>query len=218
MAEPTQTVTREARTPWRVFFPCLLAVCGLLLTAVTGMAQQDRQPAPQPPGDILSWSPAGLAAIASEASSKTEFTFDRDMLALASNLTTLDPQARAAVARLNGVAVHLYRFQQPRSYDPGAVEAIRAQLQSMGWKHLVSQQDQPADSRNGRRNEAVLEPGRTDVWLDMHGTSPAGAAILLAGPSNVSFIVVSGDIDTLSLLHLRGHFGIPRFPDGNWSR
>jgi hypothetical protein len=132
------------------------------------------------------------------------------MLALASNLTTLDPQARAAVARLNGVAVHLYRFQQPRSYDPGAVEAIRA--------HLVSQQDQPADSRNGRRNEAVLEPGRTDVWLDMHGTSPAGAAILLAGPSNVSFIVVSGDIDTLSLLHLRGHFGIPRFPDGNWSR
>jgi hypothetical protein len=195
---------------------CLSAVCGLLLTAATGMAQQDRQPAPPPAasGDILAWVPDGLTALRPEASSKTEFTFDRSMLALAGDLAQLDPQQRQAVARLNGVAVHLYRFPRPGAYDPGAVRAIRAQYDSIGWKHLVSEEGQPGQ---GQREGATV-PGRTDVWLDMHGASPAGAAVLLAGPTNVDLIVVSGDIDTLDLLHLRGHFGIPRFQNLPGSR
>ena len=34
---------------------------------------------------------------------------------------------------------------------------------------------------------------------------------MLAGVKNVEVIVVSGDLSLLDLLHLRGHFGIPRF-------
>jgi hypothetical protein len=205
------------RTGWRAFVPCLLAAWGLLLSAPTGVGQQDRVSAPPPPvvsADILDWVPDGLTALRPEASSKTEFTFDRSMLELAGSLAQLDPRERQAVARLNGVAVHLYQFPRPGAYDPGFVNAMRAQYNSIGWKHIVSEEGQPGQ---GRR-EGATEPGRTDVWLDMQGASPAGAAILLAGPSNVDLIVVSGDIDTLDLLHLRGHFGIPRFQNGTGPR
>ena len=36
--------------------------------------------------------------------------------------------------------------------------------------------------------------------------------VLFAGPKDLNLIAFNGDISTVDLLHLRGHFGIPRFP------
>ncbi len=35
--------------------------------------------------------------------------------------------------------------------------------------------------------------------------------VLISKPKDLNLIVLNGDISTLDLLHLRGHFGIPRF-------
>lgn len=154
--------------------------------------------------DSLGWVPQGMAALAQQASWHTDLTFDRSMLALAGDLSTLDAPARASLARLNGISVHSYRFAAPGVYDPGILASVRAQYSALGWKHI------PTQSRPG---EAGYSSGQTDFWINTHGINVAGAAILLQSPTSVNLIAVSGDISTLDLLHLRGHFGIPRFPD-----
>ena len=176
--------------------------------------------APPPQYDALTLIPQGLTALNQQASWHTDFTFDRSLLALAGNFTGVDDRTRQTIARLNGVGVHLYRFADGGAYDPASVDAIRAEYNSLGWKHVVTANKfpdaqgsgQPAYS--GAPGQFIPEgPGRTDVWLETRGVNFAGVAILLAGQRSVNLITVSGDISTLDLLHLRGHFGIPRFPD-----
>ncbi len=155
--------------------------------------------------DSLAWMPQGMLALGQQSSSHTDFSFDRSTLALVGNLSTLDAPTRQAIARLNGVALHLYRFPAQLSYDPAAVDAIRAQYGSLGWKHFSTSKPEPTPLGAGA--------SRTDVWINTHGINVAGATILMAGPTSVNLIAVSGDLSTLDLLRLRGHFGIPRFPD-----
>jgi hypothetical protein len=38
-----------------------------------------------------------------------------------------------------------------------------------------------------------------------------GMMVLISGPKDLNLIALNGDISTVDLLHLRGHFGIPRF-------
>lgn len=146
-----------------------------------------------------------MTVLAREASWHTDFTFDRSMLALAGNLYGLDEPTRQSLARLNGISVHSYRFRGPGAYDPAALDAVRAQYNALGWKHVVT-----AKSHAGASGYAS---GQTDLWIATKGVNVAGAAILLAGASNLNLIAVSGDLSTLDLLHLRGHFGIPQFSD-----
>ena len=195
----------------------------LLYLVLAGSVGAQQAPPPgfsiaPPQYDALTLLPQGLAALSQEASWHTDFTFDRSLLALAGNFTGIDDQTRNALARLNGIGVHLYRFTGPGAYDPAAVDAVRAQYDSLGWKHVVTANKFP-DGQTLPNVQGVpgpiipSGPGRTDVWLQSHGVDFAGAAILLAGANSVNLITVSGDIRTLDLLHLRGHFGIPRFPD-----
>ncbi len=211
----------------------------LLAIALAGPAHaqqptpQSTQPAP-PPGfalapppqsDALTLVPLGLTELSREASWHTDFTFDRSLLSLAGAFTGVDDQTRQTIARLNGISVHLFRFPQGAGYDPSVLDAVRAQYGSLGWKHVVTANKFPDARVNGQASDGSAPgafipsgPGRTDVWLQSRGVNFAGAAVLLAGPTNVNLIVVSGDISTLDLLHLRGHFGIPRFPDDALSR
>ena len=221
-------------SPLPRFISYLLA--GLLLTAalsVPSLFGQQYAPAP-PPGfalappaqnDALTLVPLGLTELSREASWHTDFTFDRSLLSLAGAFTGVDDQTRQTIARLNGISVHLFRFPQGAGYDPTVLDAVRAQYGSLGWKHVVTANKFPDARGNGQPSDGTAPgafipsgPGRTDVWLQSRGVNFAGAAVLLAGPTNVNLIVVSGDISTLDLLHLRGHFGIPRFPDDALNR
>ena len=155
--------------------------------------------------DNLAWMPQGMLALSQQSSSHTDFSFDRSTLALVGNLSSLDQPTRQTIARLNGVALHLYRFPAQRGYDAAEVEAIRAQYGLLGWKHFSTSKPEPTPLGDGA--------SRTDVWINTHGINVAGATILMTGPTTVNLIAVSGDLSTLDLLRLRGHFGIPRFPD-----
>ncbi len=164
-----------------------------------------------PGGDPLAWVPAGLAVLAPSASFHTDFTFDHSMLALGSNLSGLDEPTRQAVARLNAVAVHMYRFAAPGLYSSAELDPVRAQYDALGWKHLSFNQGASAAASTGSGAVQGLPTGHTDLWLNMQGANVAGVVVLLAAPTNVNLVTVSGTISTLDLLRLRGHFGIPRF-------
>ena len=54
--------------------------------------------------------------------------------------------------------------------------------------------------------------GQTDLWINFAHMDVTGMMVLFAGPKDLNLISFSGDLSTVDLLHLRGHFGIPRFP------
>jgi hypothetical protein len=59
----------------------------------------------------------------------------------------------------------------------------------------------------------------TDVWLVLDGATVRGGVMLLETPKSLTLVTVAGNLNPVDLLHLRGHFGIPRsegdfFKDG----
>jgi hypothetical protein len=149
-----------------------------------------------PPNQARVWVPQGIAALGQNASSRTEFTLDHSMLALASKLDKADEDLRRVIAGVNGVSVHSFHFPGAVSYDPAIMDSISQQYREAGWQHLVDK----------HKNAGGLT---TDLWVHLDHASIRDIAVLLVGAKELNFISVSGSITPLDLLHLSGHFGIP---------
>ena len=151
---------------------------------------------------VLEWVPPALAQLSTQAAVKSSFTLDRDMLNAAAGLSQdPDGELRQAVNKLDGVSVHLLRFGAGGMADPAEVDAVRAAYHLRGWKHLVTTSNSGGPVRNGT----------TDVWLVMDGVNLRGAVVLAETPKSLTLVTVAGNLSPVDLLHLRGHFGIPRF-------
>lgn len=154
----------------------------------------------------LNWTPPALDALAGQAAVKSSFTLDRDMLrAAASVYGDQDEPTREAINKLDGVSVHLLRFGASGVPDEGAVSAIRQGYHLRGWKHVVT---------TGDTGGGPVHNGTTDVWVVMDGVNMRGAVVLAETPQSVTLVTVAGNLSPVDLLHLRGHFGIPKF-DGD---
>src|SRR5208337_4420179 len=85
---------------------------------------------------ILEWTPPALAQLSSQAVAKESFTFDRAMLTAAAGLVAgSNDDLRQAVAKLDGVSIHVLRFGDPATIDPAQIDAIRQAYHLRGWKH-----------------------------------------------------------------------------------
>ena len=141
-----------------------------------------------------------MEALARRATFHTDFTFDKSMLDMANNFVG-DEETRQAIAKLRGISVHSYKFSAPGLYDPAALDAVRAQYRDRGWKHLVTSQSYVA----------TPSQARTDVWVRFEHANVEGMVLLVANQTNLNLVAINGTLSPLDLLHLRGHFGIPRF-------
>jgi hypothetical protein len=178
-----------------------VALLTLLLAAPFAVFGQSAQTAP-PPQQPLNWVPQGFEVLGQRAAFHTDFTFDRSMLQLAGYfIGDADQEARNAIAKLNGISVHSYHFASPGLYDPAALDLIRRQYEAAGWRHLVA--------AHGKGDP--FNPGQTDLWINVSHMDVTGMMVLVSAPKDLNLIALNGDISTLDLLHLRGHFGIPRF-------
>ena len=179
------------------------------LIGVSALAQQATPygappPAPAPGPIVLDWTPPALAQLSALAAVKNSFVLDRNMLnAAASLLPDTDEPTRQAINRLDGVSVHLLRFGASGVPDEGAVNSMREAYHLRGWKHLVTTQGNGGPAHNGT----------TDVWMVMDGINVRGAVVLAETPKSVTLVTVAGNLSPIDILHLRGHFGIPRFDD-----
>jgi hypothetical protein len=154
---------------------------------------------------VLEWVPSALAQLSTQATARSSFTLDRTMLTAAAGLMQdSDDEVRQAVSKLDGVSVHLLRFGAEGVADPSQVDAVRQAYHLRGWKHLVTTTNSGSPLRNGT----------TDVWLVMDGVNLRGAVLLAETPKSLTLVTVAGNLSPVDLLHLRGHFGIPRF-DGD---
>jgi len=149
----------------------------------------------------LEWVPPALAQLTSEAAMKSSFTLDRTMLGVAAGLLPdSDAPTRQAINKLDGVSFHTLRFSDAGIPDEGAVEAIRASYHLRGWKHLVTTSDHGGPVHNGK----------TDVWVVLDGANVRGAVVLAETPRSLTLVTVAGNLSPIDLMHLRGHFGIPK--------
>ncbi len=155
---------------------------------------------------ILEWTPPALAQLSSQAVAKESFTFDRAMLTAAAGLVAgSNDDLRQAVAKLDGVSIHVLRFGDPATIDPAQIDAIRQAYHLRGWKHVVTTTG-PGGVHNG-----AIHDQTTDVWVVMDGANVRGGVVLVETPKSLTLATVAGNLSPEDLLHLRGHFGIPRF-------
>lgn len=152
--------------------------------------------------------PAGIqdawTALADQPASHTAFSFDRSMMQAAESLLEsggMSPE-RAAAA-LTGISVDNYHYTEPAFYTPEAMSAIIAGYHAAGWKHLVNANQSPQSSAQPR---GVI----TDLWLHNSGPNISGVVVLTRSPRDMSVIQIACDLRPLDLVHLSGHFGIPK--------
>jgi hypothetical protein len=155
---------------------------------------------------ILEWVPPALTQLSTQALAKESFTLDRNMLAAAAGLLPdADADVKQSVAKVDGVSVHILRFAAEGGADPVAVDAIRDSYHLRGWKHVISSSSKGGAVQSGTHNET------TDVWVVMDGANVRGAVVLVESPRSLTLATMAGNLSPVDLLHLRGHFGIPRF-------
>ena len=132
------------------------------------------------------------------------FVFDRNMLNVAQNLLEANGMdARRAAAALTGISFDQYHYQQPAFYLPEATAALFESYRAAGWKHLVNANQTP-------QNTAQPHGMATDLWLHFAGADIDAVTVLMRGPHDMNVVQITGDLRPLDLLHLGGHFGIPK--------
>jgi hypothetical protein len=202
-------VQKEMRLKRLFAFACLPGL-GILLIAAAA-----QRPAGQVAGSgtvagtasaaapvALDWTPPELAALGARAEVKNSFVLDRTMLgAAAALLPDSDADARQSIRKLDGIAVHIYRFHDYDQIDPQQVERVRQAYHTRGWKHLVT----------SAPTGAPVHSGTADLWLMVDGVSVRGGTLLEVTPRSVNLVTFAGDLNPIDLLRLRGHFGIPNF-------
>jgi hypothetical protein len=148
------------------------------------------------------WFPQVIEDFGRNASSRTEFSLDHSMLVLASKVDQDDDSLRHIIAGVDGVSVHRFRFQNLGMYDPRLLNAVREEYHRAGWRRIAG-----GHNKNGF-------PGETDLWVHLQNNTIRNIDVLFAGRDQVNFVAVSGSISPIDLMHLAGHFGIPRMQGG----
>jgi len=163
----------------------------------------------QPPGAIPPNAvPPNLQSafmnLADQPASHTSFAFDRSELQVAQNLLASGGMdANHAAAALTGISVDNYRYPRPAFYTPETMASIIASYNAAGWKHLVNANQNPA-------NTAQPHSSVTDLWLRFAGPDITGITVLTRSPRDMSVVQITCELRPLDLVHLSGHFGIPK--------
>jgi hypothetical protein len=185
-------------------FPVALLALSLGLAVNQSPAQSSGS---NDPATILSAAPditPSLNALADQPATHFGITFDRSMLQSARNLLEsegLSPE-RAAAA-LTSITYDNYRYSEPATYSPETFKTILDAFHLAGWNHLVNAHPIPAHSE-------AAHPMATDLWLHTTGANIDGIIVLTRGTKNVNLVRVACDLRPLDLLHLSGHFGLPK--------
>lgn len=145
-----------------------------------------------------------LNQLADQPATHLSVTFDRSMLDYASTfIDNGSVQVRRASAQLRSITVDTYHYQRQAFYTPEAMGSIISTYHAAGWKHLVDANSSPATS---------AQPGHpiTDLWLHFNGAEIDDVTVLVRAPRDMNLIQISCMLRPLDLLHLSGHFGIPK--------
>ncbi|MCL2659913.1 MAG: hypothetical protein FWD64_05275 [Acidobacteriaceae bacterium] len=171
--------------------PRFAAVLLALVLAVpfAGMSAQGQQPVGV--DDLLS-------QLSDQPGSHVSFSLDRSTLDAARGYLGDKP----AGVVLNSITFDTYRYSERAFYIPETMNSVNAAYHAAGWRHLIN-------TTSPAKGAQPAHPV-TDLWLHYHGTEIDDVTVLVRAPREMSLIQISGMLRPLDLIHLGGHFGIPK--------
>jgi hypothetical protein len=178
---------------FQVFAPAVIAV-SFASVAVFAGAQ----------APITRVAPPSFNDLADQPATHTGFVFDRSMMQVAQGfLASGGLDAQRAAAAVTSISFDTYRYARPAFYTPEAMASLNESYHAAGWKHLVNGNHSTANSAQPKTNV-------TDLWLHFSGADIDDVTVLIRTPQDMNVIQVAGDLRPLDLIHLSGHFGIPK--------
>lgn len=146
-----------------------------------------------------------LDKLAARASEKQQIDLGPEMLGSVQSFVPQGPKADAAkgiFAKLRGIFVRNYEFDDPKAYSMDDINTLRKQLMTPGWVKVISNEEK------GREGDWELQ----EVYFFQPGGKTNGIFILNAEPGELSVVNVVGPIDLAELRNLGGVLGIPNIP------
>lgn len=183
----------------RQFYRCFPALLAALICLAPALGRA------QTPPSADAWLLQSMAPLSQNASFHTDFTFNKQMLEGLAGIAG-DADTQRVVGGLDSIIVHLYRYPEPGLYNPAVLNALGEQYRALGWQHLVA----------ASRDHSDPDP-RTDLWIHYEHGDVEGMTLLITQPRSLNLVEVNGVLSPIDLLHLRGHFGIPRFSADRFS-
>lgn len=169
----------------------LAAVCCALLGGAGSIKAQGYY---DPPGAV-----DALGGLSSQRAAATTITFDREML------DAMLGGGRAA--DFNGVSFEHYQYPEPVFYIPEEMHALEQAYHAAGWSHLI-------ESNVGPRESASPTKPIADIWFHWQGGEIDHVTVLIRGRKEMNVVHVSGMLRPMDLVHISGHFGIPKVDPG----
>lgn len=140
--------------------------------------------------------------LADQPATRVEFSYDRSQLRSAEDSYLYGGGSRHSAA-LYSITVDAFHYSTPVFYTPEVMAQIVSLYHQAGWQHLVNANATPEQSANPA---API----TDMWLHFTGAEIDDVTVLVRAPREMNLIQISCLLRPLDLLHLSGHFGIPR--------
>lgn len=140
-----------------------------------------------------------IGELSSQRAAATTITFDREMLEAM--------LGGGQAAGFNGVSFEHYQYPEPVFYIPEEMHALEQAYHAAGWKHLV-------DANAGPRESAQPTKPIADIWFHFAGGDIDHVTVLIRGRKDMNVVRVSGLLRPMDLVHLGGHFGIPKVDPG----
>lgn len=144
-----------------------------------------------------------LDEYAKGAKSVTNVTLDKNALGLASGFMDGKDkdqgQAKNIASRMNGIYIHTFEYSTDWAYDRKSVADLRKHLTAPEWSNIVSTHDNDKD-------------GDTDIWIHIVNGTAHGMMIIDAGPRDLNFVQIDGELRPEDLQDMQGNFGVPKIP------
>jgi len=139
-----------------------------------------------------------LNYLGSRAKETVEVTMDRPAVQLVAKLTALDGKEqsrfRELAARLQGIYVRSYEFENEGEYNAGDVESLRTQLRTPLWQRLAWVRDRTGES--------------TEVYFVARNDQMEGLTVITAEPRRLCVANLVGQLNLDDLGMLDREFGI----------
>ena len=137
--------------------------------------------------------------LASKAKESVDISLDKEMLKSAGGFMGgggkgMDPAEFAETVKdLDGIYVRVFSFDKPGMYSMKDIEPMVAQVQSQGWKKLMSIKD--GDER-------------VEMWM-RDNSADGGMFFVASEPTELVMINIVGKVNLESLRNLQGRMGVP---------
>jgi len=140
-----------------------------------------------------------LDGLAAKAAESVNVNLDERLLRLVTPILGRDPddkELKALIAKLKGVYVRQFEFDNTGAYTESDVAPIREQLRSPDWSRVA----EVVSRREGTNVE---------VYIMTQGGQVGGLAIICFEPKELTVINLVGAVDLDKLSKLEGQFGVP---------